>query len=166
MPQYMRRDVSARGRKWNATPLSNIGFISPAAIAFFAQATKEAEKAGEAKGGSIFSVFGPTPGFQERQAIRDEYNALADSIKRMYPTLTGPVRDAVGFYLPTIEGVIARGAKAADLAELRDKAAVWQSMSSASVTPGAVPAFDLAGFPWYMWAIGLGLLLPVILKRK
>lgn len=165
MPQYMRRDVSARGRKWNATPLSDIGFIDPASIAFFAQAAKETRE-----GGGITDIFGPTAGFQERQAIRDEYNALAGSIVGLLPTLTGPVKDAITFYRATIDSVVARGAKAADLAELKEKAAEWRAMSSMTAAPGtvpvAVPAFDLAGFPWYVWAIGLGLLLPVILKRK
>ena len=160
MPQYMRR---ARGGKWSATPLSGVGYIDPATIAFFAQATKSASE----EGGGTFDIFGPTAAFQSRQAVREEYQSLADNIRRLAPTLSGAVRNAVDLYLGHISGVIARGATAADLAELKEKSAEWEAMMGVSIPVSVAPTgFELAGFPWYVWALGLGVLLPLILKRK
>jgi hypothetical protein len=157
--------MSVRDREWKATPLSGVGFLDPATIAFFAQAAK-----GTREGGGITDIFGPTAGFQERQAIRDEYNALADGLRDSLPGMPpGIVKEAIAMYLPVTRSVIVRGAKAADLSELKAKADEWRALAMTVVPttgPDIAPALDLAGFPWYVWAIGLGLLLPVILKRK
>lgn len=165
MLQYMRR-VPLAGRlrrnavpvcRMNAAPLSGLGFFS---IKDIVEGVR-----------SIPDVFGPTKAFQEAQLIRDEYNALADYWRdTVFPTLTGRVKSAVALYLPITQSVIARGAREQDLTELKMKTAEWSAMALSEVSvpvdvPAAAPAFDLAGFPWYIWLIAGGLLLPLVLRR-
>lgn len=150
-----------RAPAWKSPTGGRLGFIDPASIAIIVSSVREAQQSG----GSVFDIFGPSGGFQERQAIRDQYNTIADRIKQMYPTMPPSIRPAVGIYLGTIDSVIARGATASDLADIQAKSAEWEStIAMLAATPGA--AFDLAGFPWYVWLIAAGVIVPLIIKGK
>jgi len=140
--------------------LSGLGFINPATISFITQSYQAARGA---TGGGVFDIFGPTQEFREAQAVRDEYNAMADSLRDNLPSMPeSAVKRSMSVYLPITRSVIARGAKASDLAELKAKFAEWAEMSSAAA---AAPSFEMAGLPWYVWIIAGGLLLPMFLKK-
>lgn len=144
---------SARVRRNAVRSLSGMGFDPFTLIKGTAEAVK-----------GVFDVFGPTEEFQEAQAVRDAYNAMADSLRDSLPLMPeGAVKSSMRAYLPVTRSVIARGAQASDLAELRAKINQWGAMSDAAVT---APSFEMAGLPWYVWLIAAGVLLPMVLKRK
>jgi len=114
---------------------------------------------------SMFDVFGPTEAFQARQAIRDEYLPFAQALVRTISTLApGDLKTRFSPYLSHIDAVIARGAVAADLSEIRTKTAELQAAMVAGAAAGN--AFDVAGLPWYVWLIAAGVLLPMVIKKK
>jgi hypothetical protein len=126
-----------------------------------------AEKAEEAKGKSVFDIFGPTEEFQSRQAIRDEYQGLAGQFRRTVPGLPADLKAMFSPYLAHIDAVIVRGATASDLSDIKGKLAGLQAMMMASRPAGVAPGVDfaMAGLPWYVWLIAAGLLLPRLLKK-
>lgn len=65
-------------------------------------------------------------GFEERQAIRDEYNALAGHLQEIVSTMPPCIRPAVEMYLGRARAVIGRGAQHGDLMEIRAKVAEWE----------------------------------------
>lgn len=127
-----------RNRLMSKTVFSGLG-ITPA-VAYVA------EKGGE----SIFDrLFGPTKEFQERQAVRDEYQGLADMIRQVAPDFP---------YHADISAAIARGATQADLNILKAQWSQYQAQHAGTTTaPGiTVPggAIATAGLPsWLMLAI-------------
>lgn len=67
-------------------------------------------------------------GFEERQATRDEYNALAGHLQEIVSTLPSSIRAVVEIYLGRCRSVIARGAQYGDLLEIRAKIAEWETV--------------------------------------
>jgi len=149
-----------RGGKWTARPLSGIG-LDPVTV------FTVAEKVGESKGKSVFDIFGPTEEFQSRQAVREEYQGLASQFRRTVPGLPADLKAMFSPYLAHIDTVIVRGATAADLTDIKGKLAELQAMMMAARPAGVTPGIDfaMAGFPWYVWLIAAGLLLPKLLKK-
>ena len=157
---YIERDPPAQGGKWTARPLSGMGF-DPVTASFIVGGAKET---------GVFSIFGPSEEFMKRQDVRDQYQEIADNIRMMAPTLPAHLKPIVISYLPHISSVIARGATASDLSEIKAKATQWQTMLTQGPPTGLLPTVPgvkaaMAGLPWYVWVIGLGILLPKILKR-
>lgn len=161
MPIRFTPGSPMRGGKWTARPLSGIG-LDPVTMLTIA------EKAEEAKGKSVFDIFGPTEEFQSRQAIRYEYQGLAGQFRRMVPSLPLDLKAMFTPYLAHIDTVILRGATAADLPDIKGKLAELQAMMMAARPAGVAPGVDfaMAGFPWYVWLIAAGILLPMVIKKK
>ena len=94
---------------------------------------------------TIGGIFEPSKSFQSRQAVRDEYQGLADNVRSLEPTLPASIKSLVARYLPHISSVIARGATASDLIELKAKIADWEAIYQKQETtiktalPGGVP---------------------------
>lgn len=74
------------------------------------------------------NIFGPSGGFQTRQAIRDAYQDLAVKVRGIVPALSVSLRAVVVPYLVKVSNVIGRGATLADLDELKMKIAEWQTL--------------------------------------
>jgi len=67
-------------------------------------------------------------GWAEDQVIREEYQALANQVRRLAPTLTGALGTAVNLYLARIASVIARGAQATDVRNIVIKLGEWEQV--------------------------------------
>lgn len=109
---------------------------------------------------SLFdTAFGPSEAFQKRQAVREEYQGIADMIRQTAP----------GFpYHVQISEAIARGANASDLGLLKAQWAEYQASvpaKVASLLPDLPAGFSVAAMPWYVWVIGAGLLVSMLRKR-
>jgi len=160
MPIRFTPESPRRGGKWTARPLSGIG-LDPVTVLTIA------EKVEESKGKSVFDIFGPTEEFQSRQAVREEYQGLAGQFRRMVPVLPPDLKAMFTPYLAHIDVVIVRGATAVDLPDIKGKLAEMQAMMMAARPAGVAPGVDfaMAGLPWYVWVIAVGLLLPKLLKK-
>lgn len=160
MPIRFTPGPPMRGGKWTARPLSGIG-LDPVTMLTIAETAKEA------KGKTVFDIFGPTEEFQSRQVTRDEYQGLAGQFRRMVPSLPADLKAMFTPYLAHVDTVIVRGATASDVSDIKGKLAELQGMMvsarPAPVAPGV--DFAMAGMPWYVWLIAAGLLLPKLLKR-
>lgn len=116
--------------------------------------------AGEKAAETLFdTAFGPSKAFQERQAIREEYQGIADMIRQAAP----------GFpHHAQISAAIARGATASDLQILKAQWADYQASVPATVRdmlPDLPAGFSVAAMPWYVWVIGAGLLVSMLRKK-
>lgn len=79
-------------------------------------------------GPDTWALNGLGSSFAERQAIRDQYQAVADSLRRLAPSLPSNFQAVVKIYLSHVASVIARGATAIDLQRIKKKLGEWEAL--------------------------------------
>jgi len=66
--------------------------------------------------------------FAQRQAIRDQYQAVAGSLRKLAPSLPSNLQAVVKIYLSHVSSVIARGATVTDLQQIKKKLGEWEAL--------------------------------------
>jgi septal ring factor EnvC (AmiA/AmiB activator) len=77
---------------------------------------------------AIWGLNGLGSDFAARQAIRDQYQAVAGSLRQLAPSLPANFQAVVNLYLSHVSSVIARGATSDDLKRIKTKLGEWEAL--------------------------------------
>jgi len=77
---------------------------------------------------NTWALSGLGSSFAERQAIREQYQAVASSLRKLAPSLPSNFQAVVNLYLSHVSSVIARGATATDLQRIKKKLGEWEAL--------------------------------------